>query len=671
METETNTSLESNVLWKPSQQKIERSNIKRFAAFFCDRLGVDTPKDYEQLHRLSLEEPGLFWRCVAEFAGIDADLGDRNVEKASDIRSWRWFPDGRLNFAEVLLQKNRLSDSGFANSVAIHTSNEAGEVQNVSRRELCRRVQNVASYLRSLGVGPGDRVVAVIPNIAESVIAMLAVSAIGAIWSSCSPEFGDDAICDRFGQIEPSVLITSASTRYNAKTIRPIDKVLRVLPRLASLQHLIVIGSNEELPVIREQVSIGTHCWSHALECDGSQFQFERFSFSQPLYILYSSGTTGIPKCIVHGAGGTLLQHLKEHLLHCDIQPNDTLFYYTTTGWMMWNWLVSGLAAGASVVLYDGSPLVPGDSVLWNLAASAGITHFGASPRYYVTLEKNGYRPKDHVPLDRLRCVLSTGSPLLPESFDWIYEAISPSINLASISGGTDIVSCFLVGNPAMPVYRGEIQCKALGMNVQVFDEQGRPLVKEPGELVCTNSFPSMPLRFWNDERGEKYRAAYFEKYENVWCHGDWAVETENGGFIIYGRSDATLNPSGVRIGTAEIYQQVEAIPEVSESLATVLRSDGDERVVLFVRMANGQPLTNQIIEAIRKRLRERCSARHVPAWIASAPDFPRTISGKLSEIAVRSAINGANLGNAGALANPESLAYFRSWRPEVTNATS
>lgn len=656
----------NTVLWTPTDEAIQRSNLKRFASFFCDRLGIATQDNYAALHDLSVKKPGPFWRAVAEFAAIDADLGPFDVEQSPEIRAWQWFPSGRLNFADVLLQSHRLNDPAFADSIAIYTSNEAGEEQQISRIELYRRVQNVATFLRSLGVGPGDRVVAVIPNIAESVIGMLAVSAIGAIWSSCSPEFGDDAICDRFGQIEPRVLLTTASARYNGKAIQPIDKVLRVLPRLTTLEHLVVIGDAPDLSKNRDVPDVSTHRWEDAIQTDGANFRFERFPFSQPLYILYSSGTTGIPKCIVHGAGGTLLQHLKEHVLHCDIHSGDTLFYYTTTGWMMWNWLVSGLAAGASIVLYDGSPLVPGDSVLWKLADSAGITHFGASPRYYVTLEKNGYRPKDNVSLNRLRTVLSTGSPLLPETFEWIYDAVGTFINLASISGGTDIVSCFLVGNPTLPVHRGEIQCKALGMNVQVFSDEGHPLVNEPGELVCTNAFPSMPLRFWNDEGGRKYKAAYFEKFENVWCHGDWAVETEHGGFIIYGRSDATLNPSGVRIGTAEIYQQVETFAEVTESLATVLRSEGDERVVLFVRMVDGHTLTNSLIEAICKRLRERCSARHVPAWIAAAPDFPRTISGKLSEIAVRSAINGANLGNAGALANPESLAYFRSWRPDT-----
>lgn len=420
---------------------------------------------------------------------------------------------------------------------------------------------------------------------------------------------------------------------------------------------MLVVGEAMKL-----ETSVMQFGWDAIVEQPVSAFVFDRFPFNHPLYILYSSGTTGIPKCIVHGAGGTLLQHTKEHLLHCDLHAGDKLFYYTTTGWMMWNWLLSGLASESVILLYDGSPFASGPETLWKIADSEGITHFGASPRYYMTLEKEGYEPAKHFRLDQLRCVMSTGSPLLPASFDWIYRAISPDIVLSSISGGTDILSCFVLGDPTLPVVRGQIQCKGLGMDVHVFNDQGQAVIGTPGELVCASPFPSMPIGFWNDTDGEKYKSAYFERFEGVWCHGDWAQEFPNGGFVIFGRSDATLNPSGVRIGTAEIYQQVEAFPEIAECLATVLRRDGDEQIVLFVKMKGGQALTRELRSAIRQRLKERCSPRHVPLYLVEAPDLPRTVSGKLSEIAVRSAIGGSNLGNAGALANPESIEFFRNW---------
>ena len=436
----------------------------------------------------------------------------------------------------------------------------------------------------------------------------------------CSPEFGDDAICDRFGQIEPKVVITSAECQYAGKTILPLVKVTRILGRLPSVTTLLVVGQPKSMKQNVEASSVKQFAWSDISFEPVVSFRFERFPFDHPLCIVYSSGTTGVPKCIVHGVGGTLLQHCKEHSLHCDLKKGDSLFYYTTTGWMMWNWLVSGLASGASILLYDGSPFANGAETLCGIANREGVTHFGASPRYYMTLEKDGYQPSKIFDFVRLRCVMSTGSPLMPESFDWIYRAISPNISLASISGGTDILSCFVLGNPTMPVIRGQIQCKGLGMDVRVLNENGDRVVGIPGELVCSFPFPSMPVCFWNDPEGKKYKAAYFEHFDGIWCHGDWAQEYPNGGFAIFGRSDATLNPSGVRIGTAEIYQQVEAFPLIAESLATVFRRDGDEQIVLFVKMKLGHPLTNELRAAIRQRIKERCSARHVPAFVASAP---------------------------------------------------
>jgi acetoacetyl-CoA synthetase len=629
---------------------------------FCQRILGDAAS-FADLHRFSIDNPGAFWRAVWEFCNVAAPSGETDVIPANSILEWEWFPDSRLNFAEELLKPSRLSDPSFAHSIAIVGCNEQGERIGLTRKELFDRVMQMASYFSSRSIGVGDRVVAVMPNTIEAVIGMLATATLGAIWSSCSPEFGDDAICDRFGQISPRLLVTTLSTHYNGKTIDLLDKLSRVALRLTTVESVLLVGTRPNAAV---DISVLPNAvmWDDAQNTSLSKVAFERFPFLHPLYILYSSGTTGVPKCIMHGAGGTLLQHLKEHVLHCDIKPGDRLFYYTTTGWMMWNWLVSGLASEATIVLYDGSPLMPSADVLWEVAESERITHFGASPRYFASLDKQSCEPNQNFSLNDLRCILSTGSPLLADSFEWVYEHIKNDVALASISGGTDIISCFVLGNPLDPVHAGLIQCKGLGMDVHVYDEQGAAIIGKPGELVCAQAFPSMPIGFWNDPEKAKYRSAYFSRYENVWCHGDWAQETDDGSFIIFGRSDATLNPSGVRIGTAELYQQVEAFPEIAECLATVLRHDGDEQIVLFVKMASGQVLDEQLVSSIRQRLRQRCSARHVPAYIVAAPDIPRTISGKISELAVRSAISNQNLGNAGALANPECMAFYREWKP-------
>jgi len=476
----------------------------------------------------------------------------------------------------------------------------------------------------------------------EAVIAMLGTAAIGAIWSSCSPDFGDDAIVDRFAQIEPKVLVTCETAVYAGKTIPVLERVKGVLGRIPGAE-LVVVGERAKP--------------------QAAGFEFERFPFDHPLFILYSSGTTGVPKCIVHGAGGTLLQHLKEHQLHSDVRPGDRVFFHTTTGWMMWNWLASALASRAAIVLYDGSPLHPRPEQLFDLADRFQITHFGSSARYFAHLEKVGVKPRETHDLSSVRMILSTGSPLLPAGFDYIYRDVKSDVCLASISGGTDIVSCFALGCPTRPVVRGELQVKGLGMDVKVFNEAGQPVVGEPGELVCTSPFPSMPVGFWNDPDKAKYLASYFAVYDNVWRHGDWATETPNGGLVIEGRSDTTLNPGGVRIGTAEIYRQVETFEEVAEAVATALRSDGDERIVLFVRMRPGTVLREELANAIKLRLRTKCSPRHVPAAIVEVPDFPRTVSNKTSKIAVRDAINGRAGTNDGALANPDSLEFFRNWQ--------
>ena len=640
--------------------------MTRFADFFRTSYMATMGQRYENLHAASIQAPGDFWRAIWEFCEIGGEMGETACKPGRDILDCKWFPDAKLNFTEALLKPHRLDDPEFGNSVAIVSINEKGERTQRTQKELYEQVCQIASFLTSQGVGPGDRVVAVIPNTVEAVIGLLATAAIGGVWSSCSPDFGDDAICDRFGQISPKVMLTVAECQYSGKVINPADKTARILSRLPTITTLLVVGELPNIYADSSATETRRFTWQSICDEPTRPLVLERYPFDHPLCIVYSSGTTGIPKCIVHGVGGTVLQHRKEHSLHCDIRPGDTLLYYTTTGWMMWNWLVSGLSSDATILLFDGSPFSMGSGTLWQIAATERVTHFGASPRYFMTLEKDGYEPSSNVSLNHLRCVLSTGSPLLAESFDWIYRAVGPELCLASISGGTDILSCFVLGNPTLPVVRGTIQCKGLGMDVRVFDDQGASIIGAPGELVCASPFPSMPVCFWNDPDGAKYKAAYFERFEGVWCHGDWAQEDCNGNFTIYGRSDATLNPSGVRIGTAEIYQQVESFPEIAECLATVLRSDGDEQIVLFVKMQNGSTLTRELRSAIRQRLKERCSPRHVPRYLVAALDLPKTISGKLSEIAVRSAINGRNLGNAGALTNPESLEFFRTWKAGV-----
>ena len=514
----------------------------------------------------------------------------------------------------------------------------------------------VADGLRDAGVVAGDRVAGFLPNVPAAVVAMLAATSLGATWSSCSPDFGIRGVLDRFGQIAPKVLFTADGYVYAGKTIDSLERVGGILASLPSVQRVVVVphlSAPSDLSRVRN--AVGYDDFGRPAE-----LRFERLSFDHPLYILYSSGTTGTPKCIVHGAGGTLLQHLKEHQLHCDLRPDDRLFFFTTCGWMMWNWLASALASAATLVLYDGSPLHPDEGALWRLAEDAGVTQFGTSPKYLAALAKSGFRPRDRARLPQLRMLLSTGSPLAHEQFDFVRDAIGPQVQLASISGGTDIVSCFALGNPVLPVYRGELQCRGLGMSVEVFDEQGRPLRGERGELVCTRPFPSMPVGFWNDADGSRYRAAYFERFPGVWWHGDYAMLTEHDGVVILGRSDAVLNPGGVRIGTAEIYRQVEKLEEILESLAIGQAWENDVRVVLFVRLRPGVALDAALERRIREVIRTNTTPRHVPARIVAVPDIPRTISGKIVELAVRDVVHGRPVRNTDALANPDALEHFR-----------
>jgi acetoacetyl-CoA synthetase len=644
-------------IWTPPAGRVAASNLTRFAAFAREQYGAPAG-DYASLWRWSVDERERFWSAVMEFAGVLHTPGTAPVLQHRDrMPGAVWFEDTRLNFAENLLARD---DS----HVALVFCNERGTRRELSYRELRAEVARVAEGLRQLGIGPGDRVAGFVPNVPEAVIAMLATTSLGAAWTSCSPDFGINGVLDRFGQVAPRVLFTADGYFYNGKTIDSLAAVRGVLEQLPSVERVVVI------PYVNDAPDLGGLRGAVAFPDfgrPGAAIEFRRVPFDTPLFVMYSSGTTGVPKCIVHGVGGTLLQHRKEHLLHTDLGPDDRLFFFTTCGWMMWNWLVSGLATGGTVVLYEGSPFAPDRDVLWRMAERERITAFGTSPKYLSALQKDGGTPGRHFDLGALRTILSTGSPLAPEQFDFVYDSIKADLHLASISGGTDIISCFCLGNPSLPVHRGEIQSPGLGMATAVCDDEGRAVREQQGELVCTAPFPSMPIGFWNDPDGAKYRAAYFERFANVWCHGDYAVHTAHDGFVILGRSDAVLNPGGVRIGTAEIYRQVEKLGEILESLAVGQDWDNDVRVVLFVRLRPGVELDAALERRIRDTIRASTTPRHVPARIVAVPDIPRTISGKIVELAVRNVIHGRPVRNTDALANPEALAHFRD-RPELAS---
>ena len=642
-------------LWTPSADRVERARITQFMRHVSQRWNIAVP-DYAALHAFSVTRPEDFWASVWEFCGI---VGTRGARVAADLHRMpgaQFFPDARLNFAENLLRQR-----GSGPALVFNGENRRHRV--VMHDKLRCGVARFANALRGAGIQPGDRVAAYLPNLPDAIIAALGAAAVGAVWSSCSPDFGVQGVLDRFGQIEPRILITCDGYFYGGKTHDIREKVAAIVDRLPAVEKVIVVPYVEEAPSfdgIR-----GAQSWSaFTSPADGTPL-FEQLPFNHPLYILYSSGTTGIPKCIVHGAGGTLIQHLKEHQLHCDIQPGDRVFYFTTCGWMMWNWLVTALASDATLLLYDGSPFHPDGRVLFDFADETGMTLFGTSAKFIDAVKKAGLRPIDSHRLTSVRTMTSTGSPLVAESFDFVYSGVKRDVHLASISGGTDIVSCFVGGNPIGPVWRGEIQAAALGMRVDVFDHAGTPVVGEQGELVCTLPFPSMPIGFWNDPDGTKYRAAYFDTYPNVWRHGDWIERTEHDGFVIYGRSDAVLNPGGVRIGTAEIYRQVEQLDDIVESLVIGQRWDNDERIVLFVRLRDGVSLTDELQERVRRRIRENTTPRHVPAKIVQVTDVPRTKSGKIVELAVREVVHGREVKNREALANPEALEQYRN-RPEL-----
>jgi acetoacetyl-CoA synthetase len=644
----------SQTLWQPPTERLESCALSAFAAFARERLGApastgDFAADWHALHDWSVRERARFWSGLWDFAGIIGERGSQVLEHGDRMPGARWFADSRLNYAENLL-------AGDDAALAVIARDETGARRVLTRGELRQAVRSVAAGLAALGVGPGDVVAGFMPNVPEALIAMLATSWLGAAWTSVSPEFGAAASIERFGQTGARVLVATAGCHYAGKAHDCRTRVAQIAAGLPQLHAVVMVGAGA-LPGYDGRVLD----WQHLLARDPAAAPPpRRVEFNSPLFILYSSGTTGKPKAIVHGVGGTLLQHRKEHLLHTDVRPGDRVFYYTTCGWMMWNWLVSALASGATLVLFDGSPVHPDPDVLWRMAEEEGITAFGTSPRYLATIEKDGRVPRRSHDLSRLRTVLSTGSPLAARQFDYVYEAISPDVHLASISGGTDIISCFCLGVPWLPVLRGEIQGPGLGMAADVYDTNGRPVRNERGELVCAAPFPSMPLGFVADPDGERYRRAYFDRFANTWHHGDYAIRTDAGGFVILGRSDAVLNPGGVRIGTAEIYRQVERHPEVLESLAIGQKQGEDERVVLFVRLRPGVTLDAALEKRLRDSIRENASPRHVPAVIIAVPDLPRTLSGKLVELAVRDVVHGLPVGNLEALANPEALEYFK-----------
>ncbi|MFL2546598.1 MAG: acetoacetate--CoA ligase [Candidatus Rariloculaceae bacterium] len=635
-------------MWRPSPQRIAASNMQEFLERHRGELDS---ADYTGLYRWSIEKPDEFWSAAWRYLGIRSTTDFSSVlDDPQRMPGAEWFNGARLNYADNLLRPEY-------EGTAIIAYAENGRRVELGWDELRQQVASVSAALRSFGVKKNDRVAGLLPNCPEAIVAMLATASIGAIWSSCSPDFGAAGVLDRFGQIEPKVLFAADGYSYNGKPIDSRPLVGRISRELPNLSALIVVPYMEDEPDFSEFPDATLF---GELSTDNAPLVFEPLPFSHPLFIMYSSGTTGNPKCIVHSAGASLIQHQKEHVLHTDVKPGDVVFYFTTCGWMMWNWLVSGLASGATLLLFDGSPFHPGPEVLWQIAEREKVTVFGTSAKYLSALEKAGYRPRERVNLDHLKSVLSTGSPLAPTSFDFVYEDIKQDLQLSSVAGGTDIIACFGAGNPLLPVYRGELQCRALGMKAEIYNSDGYPVRREKGELVCTAAFPSMPLAFWNDEDGSKYHAAYFSRFPGVWSQGDYAELTENDGIIIYGRSDAVLNPGGVRIGTAEIYRVVEQFDEIAESIVVGQDWEDDVRIVLFVRLQPGHIFDENLRNRLRDSVRANASPKHVPAKILEVADIPRTINGKIVELAVRDVLHGREVSNTDALANPTALNYFR-----------
>lgn len=641
--------MEQSPLWIPSEPFKAAQPMRHFIDWCGSSVGAPS-QDYDTFHDWSIRERGAFWSAVWDYCGVVGTKGGVALTNGDDMLKARFFPHAELNFAE-----NLLAHPGEGDALIFRGENKVTD--RWSWQRLTAMVSRLQQAMQAMGVKSGDRVAAMMPNMPETVALMLAASSLGAIWSSCSPDFGEQGVLDRFGQIEPSLFVACDGYWYNGKRQDVADKVAAVAARLAV--PVLVVPYAGDASALIERLENGRSLEQYVAPFSVQEIIYRRLPFAHPLYILFSSGTTGVPKCIVHSAGGTLLQHLKEHRFHCGLAAGDRLFYFTTCGWMMWNWLASGLACGATLCLYDGSPFYPDGNVLFDYAAEEKFAVFGTSAKYIDAVRKGGLTPKTTHDLSSLRLMTSTGSPLSPEGFSFVYEGIKDDIQLASISGGTDIVSCFVLGNPLKPVWRGEIQGPGLGLAIDVWNDDGQPVRGEKGELVCTKAFPSMPIMFWNDPEGAKYHAAYFERFDNVWCHGDFAEWTEHGGIVIHGRSDATLNPGGVRIGTAEIYNQVEQLDEVTEAICIGQDFEDDVRVILFVRLVDGVTLDEALDRKIKAKIRTGASPRHVPAKIIQVRDIPRTKSGKIVELAVREVVHGRPVKNKEALANPEALDLF------------
>ncbi|WP_107850397.1 acetoacetate--CoA ligase [Oceanimonas marisflavi] len=640
----------NKVLWQPDAARVERSHLYRFMQLAGKQAGTHFD-NYDALYQWSVTHPEAFWSLLWDFTDVRASTrGERVLVDGDRMPGARWFPEARLNYAENLL---RYRDD----RPALVFRNEAGQRDSLSYAGLYQRVAQLAAGLKRAGVVPGDRVAGFVPNVIDTAVAMLASASLGAVWTACSPDFGHQGILDRFGQTAPKVLFTTDGYLYNGKTFNSLERLAEVLPALPSIERLVVMPYLDAEPDLSPVP--GAVLLDDFIDSAATTLEFAQLGFDSPLCIVYSSGTTGAPKCIVHGVGGSLLQHLKEHQLHTDLGRDDTLFYYTTCGWMMWNWLLSGLASGATLVLFDGSPFAPTAEVLWDIVEQEGATVFGTSAKYIAAQEKAGMRPGTSHRLHALRTLLSTGSALTHESFEYVYREIKQDLCLSSISGGTDILSCFALGCPVLPVHAGELQCRGLGMAVEIWDN-GKPMAEGKGELVCTRPFPAMPVGFWNDSDGQKYHDAYFGTFDNVWAHGDYAELTPGGGMVIHGRSDAVLNPGGVRIGTAEIYRQVEKVEAVQEAVAIGQTWQDDVRVILFVVLKPGHHLNAALEQKIRQTIRSNTTPRHVPGKIIQVTDIPRTRTGKLVELAIRNVVEGEPVKNREALANPEALEGFR-----------
>ena len=647
-------------LWTPSADAIAGSNMAAFMAHVNAEHGLSLG-DYDGLWQWSVDQPAAFWSAIWDFCGLIGDKGDVVVDDPDRMPGARWFPNGSINFA-----RNLLRPDWDPNADALVFWGETSVKRRLTFQELWDAVSRVQQALIAQGVGKGDRVAGYMPNMPETVIGMLACAGIGAIWSTASPDFGVQGVVDRFGQIEPKVLFAAEGYFYNGKAHDCLEKIAAIVERMPTVEKTVIVPytrDEADTSAVRGAVWLADFIAPHA----AGDIRFDALAFDTPLYIMYSSGTTGVPKCIVHGQGGTLIQQAKEHVLHCDVKPGDRVFYFTTCGWMMWNWLVAGLAARATLLLYDGSPGYPSGNILFDYADAERMTLFGTSAKWIDAIKKAGLVPMETHDLSTVRAITSTGSPLVPESFDYVYQSVKKDVQLSSISGGTDILSCFMLGSPISPVWRGEIQKRGLGMKTEVFNDEGQPIQGQKGELVCTRAFPATPVGFWNDPEDRKFKGAYFERFPGVWTHGDWVELTEHGGFVVLGRSDATLNPGGVRIGTAEIYRQVERLDEVVEALVIGQQWDDDVRVVLFVRLRDGMDLEDALIDRIKKQIRTNCTPRHVPAKVVQVSDIPRTKSNKIVELAVREVVHGRPVKNKEALANPEALDEYAD-RPELAD---